>query len=497
MGGVGIRNVDAIGILAGSEAGIGADHITLAVCPADEVVVIIRRRGGAGGLAGGRFHRLGSQTYGTADGRHIADGHIGFFSPGAGEGYVLVGHGEGAVGHLGVGRGPAGEGVAGKGGLIFHGHGVTVGAGLRGGGRGGSGGGCTGVGIGHLEVHLLPDCIERIGALVVHDDGSVGQIFRFGSSTSGGPAEELVAGTGEAKFRIALQGDGFVVQVILLRRDSSGAAVGIVGQGRECGLVAPDGIEGDVGVMDGNLVAGLIDGAAGGGGTPAQEHLALGGDQVGSGHDIGIGTVCIGLGILRLGAGAAVGVISDFEGLVAGVVGIEGNIVVDQGVEVEGGVDVVRSISTPHSPASPGVALGHFLFGSLGREVSLVDLGAVRNGNVLGFVAGHGQIGSAHKLRRGPLGVDGDILGRHSAGEDIGVALAQLIVIPALELVLRRNTRRTGGSVRNIGDICLIQFGDCLHQTTVVVEINVVAVAVVEELGACIVIAPFGAICFI
>ena len=78
VGGVGIRNVDAIGILAGSEAGIGADHNFLPVDlmgPVDEVVVIIRRRGGAGGLAGGRCQGLGTRIYGTAGGRLVGDGH--------------------------------------------------------------------------------------------------------------------------------------------------------------------------------------------------------------------------------------------------------------------------------------------------------------------------------------------------------------------------------------------------------------------------------------
>ena len=106
------------------------------------------------------------------------------------------------------------------------------------------------------ELIKLPHGVERIGALVIHDDGSVGQIFCFGSSTIGGPAEELVAGTGEAKFRIALQGDGFVVQGVL-RRGSSFAAVGMVGQGRECGLGAPDGVEGGV-AHDLELITGLI-----------------------------------------------------------------------------------------------------------------------------------------------------------------------------------------------------------------------------------------------
>ena len=351
--------------------------------------------------------------------------------------------------------------------------------GLRGGGRGGSGGGCTGVGIGHLEVHLLPDCIERIGALVVHDDGIAGLIFRSSRGGVLAPAHEGIAGAGEVQGSVivVLQLDGFVVQVIL-RRDSSGAAVGIVGQGRECGLVAPDGVEGDVGDMDGNLVAGLIDGAAVFLGTPTQEHLALGGSQVGSGHDIRVGTVGIGLGVRGRGADAAVGVISDFEGLVAGVVGIEGNIAENPGVKVKG--DVV-ALFVLGSPTAPGVASGHFCFGLVGRQRGFVD------GRTVGDLDGsrinsiHSQVRSTGNGRRGPLGVDGDILGRHSAGEDIGVALAQLIVIPALELVLRRNTRRKGGLVRHIGDVCLILPCKRLFYGTVVNKLNLVAVTVIVE----------------
>ena len=461
VGGVGIGFIDAIVILAGGIGGIGADHNFLPVDlmgPVDEVVVIIRRRGGAAGRAGSRCQGLGSGAYSTM-GRiihNVVDGHIGVFSPAAGEGYIACGHGECALFNGDILRSPAGEGVAGKVGLICHGHGGTVGVGLRGGGRGGSGGGCTGVGIGHLEVHLLPDCIERIGALVVHDDGIAGLIFRSSRGGVLAPAHEGIAGAGEVQGSVivVLQLDGFVVQVIL-RRDSSGAAVGIVGQGRECGLVAPDGVEGDVGDMDGNLVAGLIDGAAVFLGTPTQEHLALGGSQVGSGHDIRVGTVGIGLGVRGRGADAAVGIISDFEGLVAGVVGIEGNIVVDQGVEVEGGVDVVGSISTPHSPASPGVALGHLLFGILGREVSLVDFGAVRNGNGLGVAAGHGQIGSAHKLRRGPLGVKHQFAAGHlSAGPvEFRSGRAVLSGVPAGEYIGIRDSGGLVGSIVLAADV--------------------------------------------
>ena len=395
--------------------------------------------------------------------------------PAAGEGYVLVGHGEGAVGHLGVGRGPAVEGIAGDGGgsgyfnRIIHGALCVL-------GDGGSviGDNIAGVRIGDVELNLLPHGVEGIGALVIHDDGSVGQIFRFGSSTIGGPAEELVAGTGEAKFLIALQGDGFVVQGVL-RQGLSVAAVGMVDQGRGGGGFAPDGVEGDVGDMDGNLVAGLIDGAAAYLGTPTQEHLALGGSQVGSGHDIGIGTVGIVFLVLRDITRTAVGVISDFEGLVAGVVGIEGNIAENPGVKVKGDVVALFILG---GPASPGVALGN----SDLREVVLIDLGAVGDGKFFRPTgARHGQVRSTDVGRRSPLGVDGDILGRHGAGELILLALPQLIIVPAHEGVLRRNFGRTGGGVGHIGDVCLILPCKRLFYGTVVNKLDLVAVTVIVE----------------
>ena len=231
--------------------------------------------------------------------------------------------------------------------------------------------------------------------------------------------------------------------------------------------------------MDGDLVAGLIDGAATGGGTPAQEHLIRGRGQGAGGHDVRVGTVGIGLGIHRYGAAAAVGIISNGEGLVAGVVGIEGNIAVNQGVEVEG--DVI-ALSVPGGPASPGVALGN---GDSGK-ILLVDLGAVGNGNVLGSAAGHGQIDSAHKLRRGPLGVDGDILGRHGAGEHIRLALPQLIIVPAHELILRGDARRTGGGVGHIGDVLLVLLRNRVFYRTIVDKFDLIGVTVVVELRAAV-----------
>ena len=335
--------------------------------------------------------------------------------------------------------------------------------------------------IGDGDGNRFPHGVEHVVGAVGHQDISAGVVLGRGGRGGLAPAREVVAGTGEAKGTGALQQNGLVI-LMEVGLDFTVAAVGIIDQVGAAGLVAPDGVEGDVGVMDGNLVAGLIDGAAAYLGTPAQEHLALGGGQLGSGHDIGIGTVGIVFLVLRDITRTAVGVISDFEGLVAGVVGIEGNIVVDQGVEVEGGVDVVGSSSAPHSPASPGVAVGN---GDRGQVV-LVDLGAVGDGNGLGFATCHGQIGSAHKLRRGPLGVDGDILGRHGAGEHILLALAQLVVIPAHELILRGDAHRTGGGVGHIGDVLLVLLRNRVFYRAIVDKLDLIGVTVIVELRAAV-----------
>ena len=186
VGGVGIRDVDAIGILAGSEAGIGADHITLAVRPVDEVVVIIRRRGGAGGRAGGRCHSLGSQTYGTAFTSNIVNGHRGVFRVSNGNRRVRRGH---RSGHHGLVSGVAGDhgGVYAVGGIIGD---LLVYIRIR-----SSGAIFVNIVDGELKVGLFPVGNERQVA------GGAGGDFKTqlsflaaaGGAFAHGPAQELIA----------------------------------------------------------------------------------------------------------------------------------------------------------------------------------------------------------------------------------------------------------------------------------------------------------------
>ena len=125
-----------------------------------------RSSGGAGGLAGGRCQGLGTRIYGTAGGRLVGDGHIGVFSPAAGEGYIAGGHGECAVfnGDILSSCRPAVEGVAGDGGGIGYCNRIIHGA-LCGLGKlliGSVGDESTGVRIGDVELCFHPNSVEIV-----------------------------------------------------------------------------------------------------------------------------------------------------------------------------------------------------------------------------------------------------------------------------------------------------------------------------------------------
>ena len=241
--------------VVGHFVGMGGQNHILIIVEGDHVFAGIRIDGdllgcGAGGgiagdLLGGLNLGLGVEgsvflSLGVQQGvaPHIPDGVAQVIpdGPGAGEGYVLVGHGEGAAGHLGVGGGPAGEGVAGKGGLSCHGHGVTVGVSLRGGGSGGVGGDFVGVGIGHLEVGLLPVGNEgQVAGGAIGDDN---RRVRLTVSAGGGGAFTH----GPAKEGIALPGGIHEGDIVGTNRVGCGVGIGVAG-------VGPAGLYGIVGVI--------------------------------------------------------------------------------------------------------------------------------------------------------------------------------------------------------------------------------------------------------
>ena len=225
MGGVGVGFIDAIGILAGSEAGIGADHFTLAVRPVDEVVVRISRRGGAGGRAGGRCHSLGSQAYGTAFTSNIVNGHRGVFRISNGNRRVRRVHR--AADNLLIG-GIAGDhgGVYAVGGIIGD---LWVYIRIR-----SSGAIFVNIVDGELKVGLFPVGNERqvAGGAGFDDNVPIEGRAAAGGAFAHGPAQELIA----FPHRIH-KGD-----IVGTNRVGRGVGIGVAG-------VGPAGLYGIVGVI--------------------------------------------------------------------------------------------------------------------------------------------------------------------------------------------------------------------------------------------------------
>ena len=101
----------------------------------------------------------------------------------------------------------------------------------------------------------------------------------------------------------------------------------------------------------------------------------------------------------------------------------------------------------------------------------------------------HRQINGCSDLGGRPLGIEGDVLGRHGlAVEHEGTALADLVLIPAGKHVSRRHTGRPGGFIAHAAQRLLKLQGLRLFRSAIVYEDNVVAVAGVVELG---IVIPF------
>ena len=134
-----------------------------------------------------------------------------------------------------------------------------------------SSGNISSISVGHIELVGLPHGIQIIGVFVIHQ-----HLFACGivnrPAGGGAPTPELIAITFEITG--TLQGyDGIVDRFNDhgIFRTMSGAAcgiVGIVGQGRACGSIAPDGVQGNnlmirfslrVLRQNLNLIAGLVD----------------------------------------------------------------------------------------------------------------------------------------------------------------------------------------------------------------------------------------------
>ena len=250
----------------------------------------------------------------------------------------------------------------------------------------------------------------------------------------------------------------------------------MVGQSDCTGLVAEDGVEDGIGShFDGR--AGSVGHVAVLGRCPAEEDLVRG--FVVLDDCVGVLGVAVAVNDKRLVVVDAVG--QRVAGLAADL-GVQLIVFGDRCVKVERGAVLQR----------PAVELFFIAFIDYDSDLVLrrlffCDRRAVRD--VFDLTKLDCILPEGHGMNRSdPLGIEGDVLRRHGlAGEDILLALAQLVVVPAVEDVAAHARGRVGRfKVCVAGDIRfeLDVFG--LYVLAAADELELVAVAGVEEFRAVI-----------
>ena len=251
----------------------------------------------------------------------------------------------------------------------------------------------------------------------------------------------------------------------------------MVGQSDCTGLVAEDRVEGGIG--------GHFDGRAGSVGhggafrrrSPAEEDLVRG---------FVVLDDCVGV----LGVAVAVNdkrlvVVDAVDQRVAGLaadLGVQVIIAADLGIEVERGAVRKRPAVELVIGSNVDTAFRRLIFRDLRAVRDARDL--VQFGCIL--PESHGMD------RSDPPGVEGNVLRRHGlAGEDIHVACALLVVVPADKDVAFLAFGRGGGCVGFLGDIRSELDGLSLYHLAAADEYEVIAVAFIIELCAVISIAVF------
>ena len=200
-----------------------------------------------------------------------------------------------------------------------------------------------------------PDGVEDVRAIVVvYLHLRVGGDGAFALGV-GVPALEGIADAGEGSAGSG--GDGRVVGEVF-NHVRACAAIGFIGQGGASGTRAPLAGEGNdvlyIGViaLDLILIAGLVGGRAI---RPAEEVLAVTGNECARRHEVSKAVLRVELGIHRSGYVVLAGNIFYSEGAVLGVVGVEGDIRCDLGLGVEGLAGAILA----GTPAAPGIAFAN------------------------------------------------------------------------------------------------------------------------------------------
>ena len=316
-----------------------------------------------------------------------------------------------------------------------------------------------------------PPGVQIVGTVDVHAGGSAGSKCSAVTVSLSVPAGEGIAVTvGQTESAVIRNRDLLVVRHCFGGIFLISTEVAVIRDGHSGSLVAPDGVQIHVaGDLDGTI--GIVRRAGAVRiGVPAQEDLAAIGEGVGihRGKDVlGIDHLIVGNGFVGFG----VAVVGHRVPAVIAYLGVQVIILVDLGVEVEG-----RSVLL--HPAQEG-----FAFRQLEGGYAITADGAV-----LGNLAEGMENGTIHLIYRHrvggshPLGVQGNVLRGHLAGEDIGAAFAQFVVIPAGERIALFACGCSGGVV-GIRNGLLKLPGNGLLRSTIVHKHDVIAVAGVIELG--------------
>ena len=230
------------------------------------------------------------------------------------------------------------------------------------------------------------------------------------------------------------------------------------------------------------LVAGLVGGRAV---IPAEEVLAISSNQLARGHEVSKAVLCVGLGIHRSGYVILDGNVFYGKGAVLGVVGEEGDVAVNLGVNVEGLAGAVRA-GAPAAPRIAGLVLhDRFLKGIqlFGNRAAVLD--TLKRRTSVGAIDLNMRRSVDSRLI--PFGVNSHVLCGHSlAGEGICLSARRVGVPTAERERIGKRGRSCGSIAARIGNALLVIVRSGFYRNAVIDINDIIAVAGVVEFGVVI-----------
>ena len=209
-------------------------------------------------------------------------------------------------------------------------------------------------------------------------------------------------------------------------------------------------------------------------------------------QDRGVAAALIGVAVHRARLVAFhVGNREDFQR--SGEVGHQSHGGIELGIRIEQRLCAVGVHGEPGAGLLPVIA-GSDLFHQFRVAGSILQRRAIGNAQRFSHTVDVDcQINGCVNLGGRPLGIEGDVLGRHGlAFEYESIALADLVLIPAFKHVSRRHTGRPGRFIAYVAQRLLILQGLGLLCSTFIDEDNVIAVTGVVEFGVIISAAKAG-----